>query len=210
MDPPDSTLRTPSRSVQRLFQGSRSWQTDRQTDRPRYSVCNDKPHLRSTAMRPKKTQTSQNKCSAVAEMGDRLATIDLGRKLGGCSPLEGELGPHVTQCGLGRGLPACQVSPWSIQPFGHNTPTLQTGQTDRQRSDSIGRTVLQTVAQKNKPTVTCKHCSYWCVYTIKYRPVLIIFPRYLQTVITHSAHRRQWTHKSSANSRPSVLQWSSH
>jgi len=36
--------------------------------------------------------------------------------------------------------------------FGHNTPTLQTGQTDRQtdrqRSNSIGRTVLQTVAQK--------------------------------------------------------------
>jgi len=38
----------------------------------------------------------------------------------------------------------------SIQPFGHNTPSLQTdrhtGQT--QRSESIGRTVLQTVAQK--------------------------------------------------------------
>ena len=34
----------------------------------------------------------------------------------------------------GRGLPACQVSSWSVQPFGHNTPTLQTdrqtGQTD--------------------------------------------------------------------------------
>jgi len=40
--------------------------------------------------------------------------------------------------------------PWSVQPFGHNTPTLQTGQDrqDRQRSDSIGRTVLQTVARK--------------------------------------------------------------
>jgi len=23
------------------------------------------------------------------------------------------------------------VASWSIQPFGHNTPTLQTGQTDR-------------------------------------------------------------------------------
>jgi len=30
-------------------------------------------------------------------MGDRLATIDMGRKFGGCSFLgEGELGPHVT------------------------------------------------------------------------------------------------------------------
>jgi len=27
-------------------------QTDRQTDRPRYSVCNNKPHVRSTATRP--------------------------------------------------------------------------------------------------------------------------------------------------------------
>jgi len=26
-----------------------------------------------------------NKCSAVAEMGDRLATIDMGRKIGGCA-----------------------------------------------------------------------------------------------------------------------------
>jgi len=36
-------------------------------------------------------------------MGDRLATIDMGRKLG-------ELGPHLTQCRLGRGL--YQRSKW--------------------------------------------------------------------------------------------------
>ena len=46
----------------------------------------------------------------------------------GLCPFSEELGPHLTQCG--RGLPPCQVSSWSIQPFGHNTPTLQTGQTD--------------------------------------------------------------------------------
>ena len=35
----------------------------------------------------------------------RLATTDTGRKLGGGVPLfKGELGSHVTQCGLGRGL----------------------------------------------------------------------------------------------------------
>jgi len=52
-----------------------------------------------------------------------------GPKIGGdCAPLgEGELGPHLTQCG--QGLPACQVSSWSIHPFGHNARTLQTGQT---------------------------------------------------------------------------------
>ena len=47
----------------------------------------------------------QNKCSAVAEMDDRLATIDIGRKLGVCPFEGGDLGPHVTQRGLGRGLP---------------------------------------------------------------------------------------------------------
>jgi len=49
---------------------------------------------------------------------------------------EGELGPHLTQCGQGRGLPAHQVSSWSIQPFGHNTPTSQTDrQTGQTNSD---------------------------------------------------------------------------
>jgi len=51
------------------------------------------------------------KFSAVAEMGDRLVTIDMSRKLGGCAPFgREELGPHVTQCGLGRGLPSYQVA----------------------------------------------------------------------------------------------------
>jgi len=53
-------------------------------------------------------------------MGHRLATIDMGQKLGGCTLLVGELGPHVTQCGLGKGLPSYQAASLSIQPFGHN------------------------------------------------------------------------------------------
>jgi len=44
----------------------------------------------------------------------------MGRKLGTVS-LWGELGPHVTQCSWGWGLPQYQVAPWSMQPFGHNT-----------------------------------------------------------------------------------------
>jgi len=45
-----------------------------------------------------------NKSSAVAEMGDRLATIGMGRKWGGAAVgAESPLGPHLTQCGLGRG-----------------------------------------------------------------------------------------------------------
>jgi len=54
-----------------------------------------------------------HKCSAVAKMGDSLATIDMGRKQGKgcCAPfLGGEMGPHLTQCGLGRGLPLYKVA----------------------------------------------------------------------------------------------------
>jgi len=39
------------------------------------------------------------KCSAVAEVGNRLAVVDMGRKLGAV-PLMGELDPYVTQCWL--------------------------------------------------------------------------------------------------------------
>jgi len=42
-----------------------------------------------------------------------LATIDMGRKLGrGLCPFLGrvELGPHLTQCRLGQGLPLYQVA----------------------------------------------------------------------------------------------------
>jgi len=39
-------------------------------------------------------------------MGDPLATIDMGQKEGAAVPLWGRgAGPHLIQCGLGRGLP---------------------------------------------------------------------------------------------------------
>jgi len=44
----------------------------------------------------------------------RLDTIDMGRKLGSCCALfSGELGPHATHCGLGRGLPHTK---WHLDP----------------------------------------------------------------------------------------------
>jgi len=44
-------------------------------------------------------------------MGDRLAIIDISRKVGGAVPLfRGELGPHLTQCRLPRHLPPYQVA----------------------------------------------------------------------------------------------------
>jgi len=40
---------------------------------------------------------SANKCSAVAEMGDRLATINMAENWGLYLFWEGELSPHVTE-----------------------------------------------------------------------------------------------------------------
>jgi len=50
------------------------------------------------------------------------------------------LSPHLTQWGVGRGLPSYQVASWRIQPFGHYAPTLRTRQMG-QRSCSGRRTV---------------------------------------------------------------------
>ena len=56
-----------------------------------------------------------------------LATTDMSQNWGS-EPFfwGGELGPHLTQCRLGRGLPPYQVASSSIQPIGHNTPMSQT------------------------------------------------------------------------------------
>jgi len=56
------------------------------------------------------------KSSAVAEVTDRGHNRH-GPKRGS---FVGELGPRLTQCGLGRGLLLYQVAFSSIQPFGHN------------------------------------------------------------------------------------------
>ena len=56
-------------------------------------------------------------------------------------PSAGDLGPHLTQCRLGRGLPPYQVASGTIKAFGHNTPPLQTDRTDRTTVRSIRRTV---------------------------------------------------------------------
>jgi len=74
-----------------------------------------------------------NESSAVYQMGDHLATIDMGRKLGGVPHFSGGGGagsPSNTMWPEPRPIPPCQVSSWSIQPFGHNTPTSQIDSTD--------------------------------------------------------------------------------
>jgi len=80
-----------------------------------------------------------------------------GPKIGwGLCPFgEGELGPHLTQWGQGRGL--YLHAKFHLDPskrlatvYERHRQDRQDRQTNRQRSDSIGRTVLQTVAQKSK------------------------------------------------------------
>jgi len=44
------------------------------------------------------------KSSAVADMGDR-ARATWAERGGCCAPFHGQLGSHLTQCRLGRGLP---------------------------------------------------------------------------------------------------------
>jgi len=70
-----------------------------------------------------------NKSSAVAEMGDRLATIDMGRKLGGGAvPLwQAELGPHVTHVAWAE---ACMPSFILIRPTVRQQYTNVTDRTD--------------------------------------------------------------------------------
>jgi len=57
--PPKSTNQTAFRSVQPFMQGSGSLQTDRPTNRPRFSVCSNGPHLASAAIWPKSGANSR-------------------------------------------------------------------------------------------------------------------------------------------------------
>ena len=88
-----------------------------------------------------------NKSSAVAEMGDRLATIDMGRRLGAAvTPLGGGAGSPSNTMWQGNrptSVPSGILIYSTVWPQYTNVSDRQ----DRQRSDSIGRTVLQTLAQ---------------------------------------------------------------
>jgi len=57
------------------------------------------------------------KSSAVAEMDTVIGHSRHKPKIGGCAPYGGKLDPHVTLCGLVRGLPLYQLVA-SFDPFG--------------------------------------------------------------------------------------------
>jgi len=89
----------------------------------------------------------------------------MGRKWGVVPFGEAELGPHLTQCGQGRGYLCAKfhLDPSNRLATVHQCyrQERQTEQTDRQTgqwSGSIGRTVLQMVAQKRVWRSHCKTC----------------------------------------------------
>ena len=94
-----------------------------------------------------------NKSSAVDQIGDRLATIDMGRKSGGVPPFFGGGGgagpPSNTMWPMPTSVPSFILVHPTVWPQYTNITDRQTAQTeqDRQRSDSMEQTVLQTVAQ---------------------------------------------------------------
>jgi len=98
---------------------------------------------------------SDNKSSAVAGMGDGLATIDMGRKPGADVPpfRESWVPSNTTWPGP---RPTFIPSRTSIHPTVWPQYTnvtdrqTQTDRQDRQRSDSTGRSVLQT----ERPVIT--------------------------------------------------------
>jgi len=67
-----------------------------------YAVVDRLGIVENTTLKNNGPNSIFNKSSAVAEKSDRLATIDMGRKVGTALPLSvGELGPHLTPCRLG-------------------------------------------------------------------------------------------------------------
>jgi len=81
-------------------------------------------------------------------MGDRLATIHMAENWRAAVPLSGtgvELGANLTQCRLTE---AYLFTKWHLDPSNRLATAHQRYNTDRQRCDSIERTVLQAVAQK--------------------------------------------------------------
>jgi len=92
-------------------------------DRKLRGLC---PFLGGGARSPSNTMWSGPRPSNLrtkwyVDPSSRLATIDVGRKLGkGLRPLfgEGELSLHLTQCSLGR---AFLRTKWHLDPFGRNS-----------------------------------------------------------------------------------------
>jgi len=112
------------------------------------------------------------KSSAVAEMGDRLATIDMGAAMGATDYTDADkttVWPWPRPISLPSSI---LIHPTVWPQYTNVTSKLTDRQIDRQtgqRSDSIGRTVLQTVAQKSQG-MHKNHGQWWPMMTIQWWP----------------------------------------
>jgi len=106
------------------------------------------------------------KSSAEAEMGDSLATIDMGEKRGCCAP-------------FGRGVGSPSNTMWT-EPRPISTPSFtihQRHRQDRQRSDRMRQTILKMVVQKvcaELPCIKRMHCIQGQKQKWKYKFVVCI------------------------------------
>jgi len=85
--------------------------------------------------------------------------------------------PSKTHCGEGRGLPACQVSSWSVEPFGHNTPTFQTGETECASCRQQGHAGSNTLHQQNHRVL-----SWWM-------PAIMYQSQFTQYSVEHNRQK---------------------
>jgi len=147
------------------LQRTNSLSTKRYFADPHKTDVTEKPNCADCqAVRSRLQDHLLNKCLAVTEMGDRLATTDMSRKLGGCAPFfEGELGPHLTQRCLGRGLPSYQVASWFIQPFRYNRHGRKVGGCDpfRGGAGSSSNTMSPWPRPTSVPSGILMHPAIW-------------------------------------------------
>jgi len=75
-------------------------------------------------------------------------------------PLLGELGPHLTQCRLGRGLPPYQVASQFIRLFGNNGYGLKI-----EGAVSLSNTMSPGLRPTSVPSFILIHPTLWPQYT---------------------------------------------
>jgi len=99
-------------------------------------------------------------------MGDHLTTIDMGWKLGGMCPFWGG-GWNSVPCNTmwpgprPTSMPSFILIHSTVWPQYTNVTDRQDRQTDRQQTNSIGRTVLETDAQKPDYSEIVIKCIRW-------------------------------------------------
>ena len=128
LDPPDSASQTAYRSIQPFLDILRQKTT---------IFCNGLPLLPSKLPLRREIGSVAERILTRAQMGDRLATIDMGRKVGGCcTPFRGRTGSPSNTMLPGR-RPASVPSGILIHPIVSPQYINVTDRTDRQDNGPV-------------------------------------------------------------------------